>query len=136
MELLIYEKYNGKYRLYMHYHFDSNGFISNNQRIQPCPSHHKLEIVVNKYIIFSGFGFNMKNKLYNLPQQKYETSKLNIFSGKDFDNLSPDPHHPKGLWRQYGNIRIFFKKVTFVPMRDHEQGNKHCMIYCPVRVVL
>ena len=56
------------------------------------------------------------------------------FTEKDLKHHEPDRNLPDTISMQYDRLKIEFKKVQYIPMRDVEKDRNFCMVYAPVSI--
>ena len=142
--MIVLSYFDDKQDLYLVYQFDDqNGLPSKDchvsNRGQGIPSKHRLSITVDGIELFDkkrGFVLTKhgRQKQSNLPIQ--QTSTNNPLVGMKIDASPVDKSLPKKIWKQYGRVRVLYKRLAlFYAVRDN-QWNNTVTIYRPIRVVL
>ena len=142
--MIVLSYFDDKQDLYLVYQFDDqNGLPSKDchvsNRGQGIPSKHRLSITVDGIELFDkkcGFVLTKhgRQKQSNLPIQ--QTSTNNPLVGMKIDASPVDKSLPKKIWKQYGRVRVLYKRLDiFYAVRDN-QWNNTVTIYRPIRVVL
>ena len=142
--MIVLSYFDDRQDLYLVYQFDDqNGLPSSNchvsKRGQGIPSKHRLSITVDGIELFDkkrGFVLTKhgRQKQSNLPIQ--QTSTNNPLVGMKIDASPVDKSLPKKIWKQYGRVRVLYKRLDlFYAVRDN-QWNNTVTIYRPIRVVL
>ena len=142
--MIVLSYFDDKQDLYLVYQFDDqNGLPSKDchvsNRGQGIPSKHRLSITVDGIELFDkkrGFVLTKhgRQKQSNLPIQ--QTSTNNPLVGMKIDASPVDKTLPTKIWKQYGRVRVLYKRLDlFYAVRDN-QWNNTVTIYRPIRVVL
>jgi hypothetical protein len=141
MQLIVWEYFNGSYREYLIYTFNSDGTphksCAVSRRGQGCPSKHVVTLTNgDRTILDKRLGRDMGTAgLYILPKQYHEIKrKRNGLIELSCENHTPSDNLPKHCWFQYDKIRIKWELVDhYVPLRDHGQ-DASCYVYRPTRI--
>ena len=108
-------------------------------RGQGIPSKHRLSITVDGIELFDkkrGFVLTKHGRQMqrNLPIQR--TSTNNPLVAMKIDASPVNTTLPTKIWKQYGRVRVLYKRLDlFYAVRDN-QWNNTVTIYRPIRVVL
>jgi hypothetical protein len=110
-------------------------------REQGIPSRHRLSVTVDGVELFSkkrGFILSKNGPQFwkgvNLPVQR--TSTNNPLVGMRIDASAVDATLPTKVWKQYGQVRVLYKRLDiFYEIRDN-QWNRTVTVYRPVRCVM
>lgn len=114
-------------------------YIHVSNREQGVASRHRLSVTVDGVELFStkrGFILtkNGRQTQRNLPVQL--TSTKNPLMGMKIDALPVDKSLPTKVWKQYGRVRVLYKRLDiFYEARDN-QWDGTVTIYHPVRCVI
>ena len=134
--------FNDRDDLYLVYTFE-NELPSKDCRVtnreQGIPSRHRLTVTVDGVELFSkkrGFILTKKGRQMqrNLPIQR--TSTTNPLMGMSIDAAPVDSDLPVKIWKQYGRVRVLYKRLDlFYEVRDN-QWDGTVTVYRPVRCVI
>ena len=142
--MIVLSYFDDRQDLYLVYTFENNGLPSKDchvsKRGQGIPSKHRLSITVDGIELFDkkkrGFVLTKHGRQpqRNLPIQHTPTN--NPLMGMKIDASPVDKSFPKKIWKQYGRVRVLYKRLDiFYAVRDN-QWNNTVTIYRPIRVVL
>ena len=142
--MIVLSYFDDRQDLYLVYTFENNGLPSKDchvsKRGQGIPSKHRLSITVDGIELF-----DKKKRVFvltkhgrqpqrNLPIQHTPTN--NPLMGMKIDASPVDKSLPKKICKQYGRVRVLYKRLDiFYAVRDN-QWNNTVTIYRPIRVVL
>ena len=137
LELVFHEILpNNKTRDYLSYLFNYDGTTSElcrtSKRQQPVPSNHMVSLFDKNKCIFHKIKGLSKTGMHTLPKQKHPVAVF--FTEKDMQHHTPDRNLPETISMQYDRLKIEFKKVQYIPMRDCEIDREYCMVYAPVSI--
>ena len=122
LELVFYQ--NKPSREYVSFLFNYDGTPSETCN-RPVPSNHFVSL-------FDGNKNLMHKKKGILPKQQHRVPVF--FTEKDLKHHEPDRNLPDTISMQYDRLKIEFKKVQYIPMRDVEIDREYCMVYAPVSI--
>ena len=122
LELVFYQNKPSQEHVSFLFNYDGTPSETCNR---PVPSNHFVSLFDgNKTVLFKQKGV--------LPKQKHPVAVF--FTEKDLEHYTPDRNLPETISMQYDRLKIEFKKVQYIPMRDCEIDREYCMVYVPVSI--
>ena len=108
-------------------------------REQGIPSRHRLSVTVDGVELVSkkrGFILTKNGRQLQRDLPIHSTSTNNPLMGMRIDASAVDATLPTKVWKQYGQVRVLYKRLDiFYEIRDN-QWNRTVTVYRPVRCVM
>ena len=142
MQLIVWEQFQGSFRVYLIYEFNDDGTPSETCRVryrgQGCPHSHLLTLVKDGETLLSQCrGKNLTSGAYVLPKQFYHVKGSGGFVELSCERHKTSTKLADRVWFQYGKIRILWKKNPhFIPAMDISPSKNSAYVYQPAQIVL